>query len=193
MYCVGIWLIKSCYNEVQELITLFFSPPQVHCLPLVTPPTLCLPWNYQPINYRSTGSRGAWPCCVPSTTNCHLQCRWSVVHLWWFCTSSVSGQWGMWVRRRWGTLPDNKDAHCGVPPSPESCQLDPIMYKKSVIKTWWFYIAKYSVQFFHMYIFNLLFKFFIYQYVHWSTFRLIFPQIPVFINLTVSSLFNVQG
>lgn len=27
MYWVGIWLIKSCYNEVQELITLFFYPP----------------------------------------------------------------------------------------------------------------------------------------------------------------------
>lgn len=45
-------------------------------------------------------------------------------------------------------------------------------YKKSVIKTWWFYIAKYSVQFFHMYIFNLFLSFLF--YVHWLTFCLEF-------------------
>lgn len=55
-------------------------------------------------------------------------------HMWRFCTTctSVSGQWGMWVRRRWGTLPDNKDAHCGVPSSPASCLVDPIIYLQEI-------------------------------------------------------------
>lgn len=132
----GNWELLQYFTSIEYYWWHCFSPPQVLCLPLVTPPTLCLPWNYRPTSYRNTGSRGAWPCCVPSTTNCHPQRLWSVVHMWRFCTTctitSVSGRWGMWVRRRWGTLPDNKDAHCGVPSSPVSCHVDPIMYIQEI-------------------------------------------------------------
>lgn len=158
MYWVCIWLIKSCYNEVQVLMTLFFSPNRysvyhwsLHQL------CVCCGTTDRPVT-EALDQEGRGHAVCPQLLTVTPSFGGLLVHLWRFCTTctSVSGQWGMWVRRRWGTLPDIKDAHCGVPSSPVPCHVDPIMYKKSVIKIWWFYIAKYSVQFFHMYIFNLL-------------------------------------
>lgn len=147
MYWVCIWLlvIESCYNTLQVLNSYWwhcFSPPQVLCLPPVTPPTLCLPWNYRPTSYRNTGSRGAWPCCVPSTTNCFPQRLWSVVH-----TCDVFVLHVLVLVDGEGCGLGGDGGHFLTTRMPIVGFLLPLYlvmlipsctYKKSVIKTWWF-------------------------------------------------------
>lgn len=137
MYWVCIWLlvIESCYNTLQVLNT--------------TDDIIFLPHRYSVYHWslhqlcvcRGTTDRPATE-TLDQEGRGHAVCPQLLTvspsvcgpHMWRFCTTctSASGQWGMWVRRRWGTLPDNKDAHCGVPSSPVSCHVDPIMYIQEI-------------------------------------------------------------
>lgn len=72
-----ILFTSTCNDTVYSCCD--FPLPQEPCLPPVTPPTSCLPWSFQRTSYRSTGSRGAWPCCVPSTTNSGPAVCWGLV------------------------------------------------------------------------------------------------------------------
>lgn len=138
----GNWELLQYFTSIEYYWWHCFSPPQVLCLPLVTPPTLCLPWNYRPTSYRNTGSRGAWPCCVPSTTNCLPQRLWSVVH-----TCDVFVLHVLVLVDSEGCGLGGDGGHFLTTRMPIVGFLLPLYlvmlipsctYKKSVIKTWWF-------------------------------------------------------